>query len=84
MLDGRKGRLFMIKVAIEINTVPIRTIFASRIGPLRNEPREQHVYNAEVIDHETSEKAQFRVTHEYAKGSLKLAEKLCATANRKI
>lgn len=74
----------MIKVILEINGTPIRTVMANRIGPLTNVPGETHTYSVAAIDHETKKKVEFNVRHEYARGALRLAEKICGFAARKL
>jgi len=74
----------MIKVEVEINGKSIYSIGASRIGKLTGEPNETHTYSAYVIDHEQKIKAQFRVMHQYDKGALKLAKKLCLGASKQV
>lgn len=74
----------MIKVEVEINGRNVYSIGASRIGRLTGEPGETHTYSSYVVDHEQKIKAEFRVMHQYDKGALKLAKKLCNAAAKQV
>ncbi len=75
---------YMIKVIVEINNKPIRTVMANRIGPRTAKPGGTNVYSVAAVDHETKKRVEFEVRHEYERGALRLAEKICGFAARKL
>lgn len=74
----------MIKITIEINGKVIRTIMANRLDHLTHKEDEAHIYHAVALNNESKKKVEFKSRHEYKRGALRLAEKLCGAAARKL